>query len=51
MHGPQAVIDHPLNDLIGGYGYVVLNPKFDLKPDTQITVTIRALPTERKQRQ
>lgn len=50
MHGPQPVIDHPLNDLIGGYGYVVLNPKFNLKPDTAITVTIRALALERKQR-
>lgn len=51
MHGPQAVIDHPLNDLIDGYGYVILNPKFDLKPDTAVSVTIRALPLERKQRQ
>ena len=49
MHGPQAIIDHPLNDLISGYGSVVLNPQLQLKPGTAVTVTIRALPVDRKQ--
>jgi hypothetical protein len=50
MHGPQSIIDSPLNDAITGYGSFVLNPNLGLKENTSVSVTIKALPLDRKQR-
>jgi hypothetical protein len=50
MHGPQAVIDNPRNDTVGGYGSIILNPRLGLKEHTPVSVTIKALPLEQKQR-
>ena len=50
MHGPQAIIDNPRNDAVGGYGSIVLNTRLGLKENTPVSVTIKALPLEQKQR-
>lgn len=42
MHGPQAIIDNPRNDAVGGYNSIVLNAQV-VKPGTQVTITIQAL--------
>ncbi len=48
MHGPQALIDNPRSDAVGGFGYMVLNPKLGLKPDAPATLTVRALDRDTK---
>ena len=48
MHGPQSIIDSPLNDAITGYGSFVVNPNLGLKENTPVSVTIKALPLDRK---
>lgn len=50
MHGPQALIDNPRNDAVGGYGAIVLNPNAGLSPNTAVTLTVRALPVTGKQK-
>ena len=48
MHGPQPIIENPRSDAVGGYGAVILNPKLGLAENTPVTVTIKALPIDRK---
>lgn len=43
MHGPQALIDNPRNDAMGGFGYVMLNPRLGLPDEARLTLTVRAL--------
>lgn len=43
MHGPQALIDNPRSDAVGGFGFISLNPRLGLKTDTPVTVYVRAL--------
>ena len=49
MHGPQAIIDNPRADAVGGYGSIVLNPKLKIAENAPIAITIRALGSDRKQ--
>lgn len=44
VHTPAPVIENPLPDGVGGFGAFVINPALDLKPDTPVTLTVRALP-------
>ena len=44
MHGPQSIIDNPRGDALGGFGFYVLNPSLGLKPNSQVTLTVKALP-------
>lgn len=48
MHGPQAIIDNPRNDAVGGFGSISLNPKLGLSENTAVSVTVKALPLDRK---
>lgn len=50
MHGPQAIIDTALNQAVGGYGSITLNTRLGLQENTPVSVTIKALPLEQKQR-
>lgn len=50
MHGPQALIDNPRNDAVGGYGRIILNPQLNLAEKTPITLIVRALPLPAKQK-
>jgi hypothetical protein len=44
MHGPQAIIDNPRADALGGFPYFIVNPNLGLKPGDVVTVTVKALP-------
>ena len=43
MHGPQALIDNPRSDAMGGFGYMMLNPRLGLPTEARLTLTVRAL--------
>lgn len=44
MHSPSSIIENPLNDALGIYGALVLNPNLGLPPNAPITLTVKALP-------
>jgi hypothetical protein len=44
MHGPQALLENPRNDTVGGFGSIVLNPKLGVDAKAPLTLTVKALP-------
>lgn len=47
MHGPQAIIDNPRNDAVGGFGSIILNPALGVAENTPLTLTVKALPLDK----
>lgn len=48
MHGPQAIIDNPRNDALGGFGYVILNPTLGISENMPVTLVVKALPLKKR---
>jgi hypothetical protein len=44
MHSPSSIIENPLNDALGVYGQLVLNPNLGLPANAPVTLTVKALP-------
>lgn len=47
VHSPAALIDHPASR-VGPYSANQINPALDMKPRTPITLTVHALPVDKK---
>ncbi|MEW6321521.1 MAG: YdjY domain-containing protein [Acidobacteriota bacterium] len=44
MRGPAALIENPRDDVVDGFGHIVLNPKAGAPPGTRVTLIVTALP-------
>ena len=45
MHTPASIIDHP-SPILGAWGSAIINPDLNLKPGTEIVLTVQALPRQ-----
>jgi hypothetical protein len=47
VHSPAPIIENPRAGAVNAYGSVVFNQNIGLKPNTAVTLTIRAVPDKR----
>jgi len=48
VHDPETLIENTIGSGIGAYGSIHLNPNINLAPDTEVKVTVKALPKQKK---
>ena len=47
VHSPAPIIENPRAGAVDSYGSVIFNPNLGLKPNTPVTLTIRAVSDKR----
>ena len=51
MRAPQALIDNPRNDVLGGFGSIILNPKLPFPESTTLSLRVKALDRDAARKQ